>query len=103
MKKFVLSLAALFALVTSKAQFSENFDNTTIPALTNTCWIVNGMSLTNQPDEAINGTSIYTAPPTNPNIKIDIYTPPLTPLSNSSTIEFDYRLTDVLSGNATRT
>ena len=103
MKKIVLSIATLLTLVTSKAQFSENFNSATIPGLTATCWIVNGMSLTNQPGEAISGTSIYTAPPTNPNIKIDLYTPILTLLSTSSTVEFDYRLTDALSGNATRT
>ncbi|HUR66039.1 MAG TPA: T9SS type A sorting domain-containing protein [Chitinophagaceae bacterium] len=103
MKTFVLSMAALLALVTSKAQFSENFNSVTIPGLTNTCWIVNGMTITNQPGEAISGTSIFTAPPTSPNSKVDLYTPMLNLLSTSSTIQFDYQLTQTLNGSATRT
>src|SRR5688572_6194289 len=102
MKQFLLSIAAIFVLVAGKAQFNQNFNNSTISSLTNSCWIVSGVSTTNQPGEAISGTSIYTAPPTNPGTKIDIYTPILSLLSTSSTIEFDYKLTQELSGNATR-
>jgi hypothetical protein len=60
------------------------------------------VSTTTQNGEAISGTSIYTAPPTSPGSKIDLYTPILNFNSTSTTITFDYRLTELLGGNATR-
>lgn len=102
MKTFVLYLAATFVIITAKAQFSENFDAATIPSLTANCWVLNGVSTTTTSGEAINGTSIYTAPPVNPGIKIDLYTPILSFATTSTTISFDYRLTQNLSASATR-
>src|SRR4029079_11319631 len=52
---------------------------------------------------AIQGTSIYTATAATANAKIDIYTPVLDILSGSVAVSFDYRLTDNLVGQATRT
>jgi hypothetical protein len=104
MKTFLLFVATIFIMATVKAQnFSENFDTATINSLTAHCWVLNGVSTTTQNGEAISGTSIYTAPPTNPGIKIDLYTPILNFSSTSTTISFDYRLTQELSSNATRT
>jgi len=103
MKKFLLSIAAIFVMATVKAQnFTENFDAATISSLINHCWVLDGVSTTTQNGEAISGTSIYTAPPTNPGVKIDLYTPILNFTSTSTTITFDYRLTQPLIGNATR-
>ena len=102
MKTFVLFIAATFALVTVKAQFTENFDATTISNLTSNCWILSGVTTTTQNGEAISANSIYTLPPVNPGTKVDIYTPILNFTSASTTITFDYRLTQSLNGNATR-
>ena len=103
MKTIVLSIATIFVMATVKAQnFTENFDTATINSLTNNCWVLNGVSTTTQIGETINNTSIYTAPPTNPGTKIDLYTPILNFTSTSTTITFDYRLTQSLGGNATR-
>ncbi len=102
MKTFVLYLAATFVIITAKAQFTENFDAATIPSLTANCWVLNGVSTTTTAGEAINATSIYTAPPVNPGIKIDLYTPILSFSTTSTTISFDYRLTQNLSASATR-
>lgn len=102
MKTFVLFIAATFALVTGKAQFTENFDTATISSLTASCWVLNGVTTTTQNGEAISGTSLYTAPPTNPGTKVDNYTPILSFTSTTTTITFDYRLTQSLNGNATR-
>jgi len=102
MKTLVLSITAIFTLVTTKAQFTENFDAATINSLTANCWVLNGVSTTTQGNEAINVKSIYTAPPTNPGTKIDLYTPVLDITSTSTTIKFDYRLTQLLNANATR-
>ncbi|MES1197937.1 MAG: T9SS type A sorting domain-containing protein [Chitinophagaceae bacterium] len=102
MKTFVLYLAATFVIVNAKAQFSENFDAATIASLTANCWVLNGVSTTTTPGEAINNTSILTAPPVNPGIKIDLYTPVLNFATTSTTISFDYRLTQALAGMATR-
>jgi len=103
MKQFLLSFAATLAVLTTKAQFNENFDASTISTLTSSCWVLNGASTTNNSGEAINGTSIYTAPAVNSGAKVDLYTPIVTLLSSSITTNFDYRLTDVLGSNATRT
>jgi hypothetical protein len=103
MKTFVLFFATIFIMATVKAQnFSENFDTATINSLTAHCWVLNGVSTTTQNGEAISGTSIYTAPPTSPGSKIDLYTPILNFNSTSTTITFDYRLTELLGGSATR-
>ena len=102
MKTLLLSIAAIFSLVTGKAQFTENFDAATINSLTANCWILSGVTTTTQNDEAISATSIYTAPPTNPGTKIDLYTPIQNFTSITTTITFDYRLTQSLNGNATR-
>jgi Secretion system C-terminal sorting domain len=103
MKTFLLFFATIFIMATAKAQnFSENFDTATINSLTAHCWVLNGVSTTTQNGEAISGTSIYTAPPTSPGAKIDLYTPILNFNSTSTTISFDYRLTQSLIGSATR-
>lgn len=102
MKTFLLFIASAFLIVNAKAQFSENFDAATISSLTANCWVLNGVSTTTQNGEAINNNSIYTAPPTNPGTKIDLYTPILDFALTNTTITFDYRLTQTLNGNATR-
>ena len=103
MKTTLLSVAAFFVVVTAKAQtFSENFNSATIASLTNNCWIVSGATTTTLSGEAINGTSIYSAPATNGNAKTDLYTPVLTATSSSLTVNFDYRITQTLTANAVR-
>jgi Secretion system C-terminal sorting domain len=103
MKTIVLYIATICLFTKSKAQnFTENFDTATINSLNSNCWVLNGVSTSTQNGEAISGTSIYTLPPTNPGTKIDLYAPILNFASANTTIGFDYRLTQVLNGNATR-
>jgi hypothetical protein len=102
MKQFLLSLTAILSVAISKGQFNENFDGSTISSLTSNCWVLNGSSTTTTSGEAINGTSIFTAPSTNSGSKVDIYTPVMTLLSSTMNMSYDYRLTAVLGGNATR-
>lgn len=102
MKTFVLFLASTLLIVNARAQFSENFDTATINSLTANCWVLNGVSTTTQNGEAINGTSIYTAPPVNVGSRIDLYTPILSFASSSTVITFNYRLTNSLGNNSTR-
>lgn len=104
MKTTLLSIAALFAVIATKAQtVTENFNSATNGSLTSSCWVITGGTTTTQPGEAIDGTSLYTAPATNGNSKTDLYTPILVIPNSTLTINFDYRLTQNLSANATRT
>ncbi|HEX7904036.1 MAG TPA: T9SS type A sorting domain-containing protein [Chitinophagaceae bacterium] len=104
MKTLLLSATALFAVIATKAQsFTENFNSATNGNLTTSCWVITGGTTTAQPGEAIDGTSLYTAPATNGNSKTDLYTPILVIPNSTLTVDFDYRLTQSLSGNATRT
>jgi len=104
MKTTLLSIAALFAVITTKAQtVSENFNSATNGSLTSSCWVITGGTTTTQPGEAIDGTSLYTAPATNGNSKTDLYTPILVIPNSTLTVDLDYRLTQSLAGNATRT
>jgi hypothetical protein len=103
MKTILLFLAAVLTASTINAQaFSENFNSATINSLVQNCWIVNGVSTTELPSEAISARSIYTAPPTNSNAKTDVYTPVCNISVSNPTISFDYRLTQTLSANASR-
>ena len=104
MKTTLLSVAALFTVVTTKAQtVTENFNSATSGSLTSSCWVITGGTTTTEPGEAIEGTSLYTAPATNGNSKTDLYTPILIVPNSTLTIDLDYRLTQSLAGNATRT
>jgi hypothetical protein len=102
MKKFVLYFAATIVIITGKAQFSENFESATIASLNANCWVIGGVITTTTAGEAINGTSIYTLPPVNPGTKVDLYTPILSFSSTNTTVSFDYRLSEMLNNNATR-
>ncbi|MEO6612558.1 MAG: T9SS type A sorting domain-containing protein [Chitinophagaceae bacterium] len=103
MKTFVLSAAVLFVVLTSKAQsFSENFNSSTVSSLTSSCWVLNGTTTSNQNGEVIEGTSLYTAPAPNNNVKVDLYTPILNVASTNTTVSFDYQLTQALGANALR-
>lgn len=103
MKTSLLSIAALFVILTAKAQsFTENFNSATISSLEASCWVMSGSLTTTQNGEAINSNSISSLPSTNSNAKTDVYTPILNITSSSSTVTFDYRLTNSLNGNATR-
>ena len=102
MKKFVLCIVTTIVIINAKAQFSENFESATIASLNANCWVLGGVVTTTTPGEAINGTSIFTLPPVNPGTKVDLYTPILSFSTTNTTISFDYRITETLNSNATR-
>lgn len=106
MKKIsTLVCAALCALFTTQisAQYSENFDGG-MSSLTGNCWTFYEMNWTNTPGEVINGTgSLYSNPPTSGGSTRDMITPALNCTSTALTISFNYKLSSVINGNATRT
>jgi len=106
MKKiFTLCMIGAFTLLsfTSKAQFSENFDGG-ILSLSGNCWQFTQIEWTNIPGEVINGTgSLYSNPPVNGTSTRDIFSPVLNITSASLTVTFNYKLSNKISGNATRT
>ena len=106
MKK-IFTLLALVAIVflskESKAQFNENFDGG-IPTLTGNCWQFSQIEWTNSPGDVINGTgSLYSNPPVNGTSTRDVFSPVLNITSTTLTISFNYKLSNKISGNATRT
>jgi hypothetical protein len=103
MKTIVLFIASIFSLNAVNAQFSENFDGVEA-GLTSNCWTLNDVHRTTNPQDVINGTgSMYTNPPTNNSTTRDIFTPYLNITSTSLTISFNYKVSSVINGNATRT
>ena len=106
MKKiFTLCSICTFALVSlkSNAQFSENFDGG-LSSLSSNCWLLNQVGWTNTPADVINGTgSINNLPPVNSSTTRDLSSPALTITSTSLTVSFNYKLSTVINGNATRT
>lgn len=103
MKTTLLSVAALFAVVTTKAQFTQNFEGTET-SLTSNCWSLTEVFKTTNPAEVITGTgSMYTNPPTSSAGTRDITTPALNIISTSLTVSFNYKITGSLNGQATRT
>jgi len=106
MKK-IFTLFALVAITflskESKAQFNENFDGG-ILSLSGNCWQFTQIEWANTPGEVINGTgSLYSNPPVNGSSTRDIFSPLLNITSTSLTITFNYKLSNKISGNATRT
>jgi hypothetical protein len=103
MKTSLLTIAAFFAVVASKAQYTQNFDAPQT-ALTSNCWSFTDVHWTNTPTEVITGTgSLYTNPPTTGATTRDLYTPALNVNSTSLTISFNYKLSANLNGSAVRT
>jgi hypothetical protein len=103
MKTTLLSIAALFAVITTKAQYTQNFDGTEA-SLTGNCWTLSDVYKTTTVGEVITGTgSLYTNPPTSAATTRDITTPALNITSTNLTISFNYKVTANLNGGATRT
>lgn len=106
MKKiFTLSMIGVFTLlsITTKAQFTENFE-TDSTALKGNCWQFVNIEWTSNPAYVITGVgSMLSNPPVTSFSTRDIITPPLTVTSTSLTISFNYKLTNSLNGAATRT
>jgi hypothetical protein len=103
MKKSVLFFATTIALLSVKAQFSQNFDGSE-SGLTGNCWTLLDVHQTTTPGDVINGTgSMYTNPPTSSAGTRDIMTPALNIASTSFTVSFNYKVSSKISGNATRT
>ena len=105
MKKIsTLVCIALCTLFTnrSSAQFNENFDGGLAP-LTSNCWTILDLHWTTDPTWVINGTgSVYSNPPTSGAVR-ELTTPALNCTSTSLTIGFNYKTSNPINGNATRT
>ncbi len=100
MKRILLSFAAIITIASAHAQYGENFEGTET-GLVNNCWTLTDMHVTNS--GPITGTgSILTQPLTGNSIK-ELITPALNITSGSLTVSFNYRLTNTLNANATRT
>jgi hypothetical protein len=103
MKTTLLSIATIFTLITAEAQYTQNFEGTET-SLTANCWTLNDVHRTTAAADVITGTgSMYTNPPTNGSATRDIMTPALNISSTSFSVSFNYKLSNKISGNATRT
>lgn len=111
MKQFyALTAFAVFFSLQATAQYTQNFENST--SLTTGCTVVVNAGLTTDPLEVITGTSsLYSNPPVNGSGTRDYSTPylnivdPIDPFAatTSFTVSFNYKLTQALTGLATRT
>src|SRR5687767_3177687 len=106
MKKISILLticAFVLASFKSTAQFTQNFEAGMV-SLTSNCWSFGEINYTGVPTDVITGIgSLYTNPPTNGSSTRDIITPALNVISTSLTISFNYKLSSLINGNATRT
>ena len=103
MKTILLSIAATFAIFTTKAQFTQNFEGAET-TMTGNCWTLNEVHRTTAAADVITGTgSMYTNPPTNGSSTRNITTPALNITSTSFSVSFKYKVSNKISGNATRT
>lgn len=106
MKKiFTLLTTGALALLSlkSNSQFSQNFDSGA-PALTGDCWTLTQIEWSGDANDVINGTgSLYSNPPVNNSSTRDILTPALDVISTSLSVSFNYKLSNKINGNATRT
>jgi len=100
MKTVLLSLAAIFVLVSAKAQYSQNFEGTDAD-LTGNCWTMTNVHVTNS--NPITGTGSILTQPLMGNAVKELRTPALNITSGSVTVSFNYQLVNGLNGNATRT
>ena len=100
MKTVLLSLAAIFVLVSAKAQYSQNFEGTDTD-LTGNCWTMTNVHVTNT--NPITGTGSILTQPLMGNAVKELRTPALNITSGSVTVSFNYQLVNGLNGNATRT
>lgn len=102
MKTILLSIATIFTLITAEAQYSQDFEGTEA-SLTGNCWTLTNVHSTTNAAEVITGTgSVITDPPNGSSTR-DIGTPALNITSTTFTVSFNYKLSDDLNGNATRT
>ena len=101
MKKIftLCSLVTIFFFQKSNAQFSENFE-TDSTALKSNCWQFFNMEWTSNPAYVITGTGSLLS---NPGASMrEVKTPALTITTGSLLVSFNYKLTNNLSGGATR-
>jgi len=102
MKTILLSLAATFALVTAKAQYTQNFESSA-GTLTGNCWSITGFNIANTAPDVINGSGSLVSQPVTNESTTDLITPALSMPENPVTISFLYKLSSTINGNATRT
>src|SRR5258706_10192111 len=105
MKTILLFFAATITLVSAKAQFTENFDNSNISSLSGNCWQFVGINHTSDGVESsINGAgSLYSDPPVSASSTRDIKTPYLNINSTVFNVSFKYQLSGSLPASKTRT
>jgi hypothetical protein len=104
MKKiFTLTVLAVALLTKSRAQFQESFDNN-LASLTSNCWSFTNIFLTNTPGEVITGTgSLYSTTAVNASGNGEFTTPALNANVTSFGVSFNYKISNNLAGQATRT
>jgi len=106
MKTFftLLAIGALLMLsLTTKAQFTQDFEGS-LNSLTGNCWSIVNIEKTTTSGEVITGTgSLYTNPPTSGSGTRDMFTPVLDINSTTLTVSFNYKVSSKIGGNATRT
>src|SRR5262245_33724654 len=103
MKTTLLSIAALFAVITAKAQYTQGFE---VPetSLTGNCWSLTDLNRTTDPLEIITGGgSMMSSPVSNGSTISELITPALNITSTNLTVSFNYRLTSKLNNTSTRT
>jgi hypothetical protein len=104
-KVFTLLTMGTFVLIgkTTRAQINENFENG-LTALTANCWQFSSMMYAINPSSyVINGNaSLYSEPPVSAD-SVRIVRTPLLIVNNSLDVSFTYRLSNNLTGQATRT
>ena len=106
MKTFLLLIAGTFVLVSAKAQFTENFDNSnSLTSLAGNCWQLTAINHSSDGVVSpINGTgSLYSEPPVTPFSTRDIVTPYLNINSVAFNVSFKYQLSANLTGSKIRT
>ncbi len=103
---FTLLTIGVFSLLSlkSSAQFTQDFEGS-FTSLSGGCWRFVAMNHSSDGQVApITGTgSLYSNPPTSGSSTRDIATPYLNINSTSFTVSFNYKLSNKIAGNATRT
>ncbi len=100
--KTLLLLIATLAINIVNSQYTQNFEGT-VSSLNTNCTTLNGIQITNTPANVIAGSgSLYSTTVTNGNSIMEYITPVLKITSMTLKVSFKYKISNKLSGNATR-
>ncbi len=102
MKTIVLFIATTFTVISAKAQFSQNFENTDA-ALTGNCWMLTNITHSTDPADYITGSGSMITPALTGGFTTELITPALNVASTSFTVSFNYKTTSKINTSAFRT